>query len=176
MSGLGVVPGRYSLRETPSHGTHPLSQPRIALKSRKRYVKIPCRVGVVVPGRFSVKRPVTATPPLAKPRIARKSRNTVYSSRAGARSWALPIPAIIGGNVTGSLCSPRSWALPIPAIIGEKFTDWRPFMGSAHTRQNRRKGHGLAMLATFMGSAHTRHNRRKVHGLASVHGLCPYPP
>ena len=36
-------------------------------------------------------------------------------------------------------------------------------MGSAHTRHNRRKRHGLAMLATFMGSAHTRHNRRKGH-------------
>ena len=114
----------------------------------------------------------------------------VHSSSSGSLFWSLPLRfrgrcvsprgwlryRYASPRAERSRAGARSWALPIPAIIGRKVTGWRPFMGSAHTRHNRRKRHGLAMLATFMGSAHTRHNRRKGHGLAPVHGLCPYPP
>ena len=157
MSGLGVVPGRCSLRETPSHGTQPLSQPRIALKSRKRYVKIRvgagCRAWALFASRNAQSRHPSPFPAKNCPEVTKYgvqftgwrpfmgSAHTRHNrqkrhglamlatfmgsahtrlisperSRAGARSWALPIPAIIGRNVTGSLCSPRSWALPIPA-------------------------------------------------------------
>ena len=231
MSGLGVVPGRYSLRETPSHGTHPLSQPRIALKSRNtvyswaalRISRLDATVtdvttrvefgqsivftfdGRITPGatpsafapgvapcaaktphtlrlalrflslrgffigyRLNLRRQLRYAPHLPLALRVPSAPLRGHSSSSGSLFWSLPLRfrdrcvsprgwlryRYASPRAERSRTGVRSWALPIPAIIGGKVTGWRPFMGAAHTRHNRRKGHGLA----------------------PVHGRCPYPP
>ena len=127
------------------------------------------RVFYRLPPELAAAAPLRSAPPSRSSRPLRYAPGTLIVVRESLLVAAAPFSGPMR-------ISPGVATLPLRVPKGEKVTGWRPFMGSAHTRYNRQKGHGLATLATFMGSAHTRHNRRKGHGLAPVHGLCPYPP